>query len=222
MSDLEHDEAAKSAIDAILEKLDEDRIASEIDARVERAALSFTLASESPCSHSDFHRIIGELASHLFRHGLRFAQEIPADRASAEALLLLHYAYRDAVADGYVAAYLDARDPESGIETVISRMIEAFRLIERQEYVDSVFVSHVRSRDWGTRCRIVALLQDEWRDFLPPSLVERAPAELGDDIRGIVEICLEGRNVARQLAGDGGSPLCEVKRTVQLGRGRSG
>jgi hypothetical protein len=218
MSDTEYDEMAKSAINTILEKLDEDRIASEIDARVERAAMSFTLASESPCSHAEFHQIIGELACHLFHHGHRFPQDIPADRASAEAMLLVHYAYRDAAADGYVAdsyvaAYLDAQDPESGIQTVISRMIQAFRAIEKEEYVDSVFVTHVRARDWEIRCRIVALLQEEWRDVLPQSLVERAPAELADDIRGIVEVCLEGRNMARQIGGHCEFPSCDAKRT---------
>ena len=145
------DETAKRLIDEIIEKLDEDRITSEIDARVEHAALSFTLAAESPCSHGQFHKIIGELACHLFRHGHRFPQYLTADRASAEAILLIHHAYRDAASDGYVAACLDAQDPDSGIETVISRMIQAFRSIERQEYVESVFVTHIRSRDWQTR-----------------------------------------------------------------------
>ena len=200
MSTPELGETAESILERIFAELDESRIADTIDVPVERAAMTFGLVAGSAYSHRQFHRIMGELARHLFLHGQRFPQDIPLDQAKGEAIRLLQHAYRDGGVDGYIAAYLDAQDPEFGIETVIARMIETFRAIKKQDYMDAVFSAHVLPRDWDARRRIVALLFELWSEVLPQYIADRAPDELADDIRGIVEIVLNQRSAARRIA----------------------
>ena len=200
MQDHDLRDKAASIIEKVFDLLDEGRM-EVIDQRIDGAFTSLEIALREPLDHGQFHRAITELIQGVYKHGLRVPQDLTEAQARAEAIHLLERYYQGAHANGYDAAYLDARTPgHDGIQIVLERMVEIVKAIERQKYIRCVFVTCIDSSSWEIKCQIVEMLQGRWRQFLSPAILQCAPAELVCEIPSLIVTFHSAEAMANKIA----------------------
>jgi len=172
-------------LDAILRELDEGRLRTRIDDRIETVLRGFVDFLEHSCDGRTPGEVFSIFVQRVYREGLGR----PWTLASAEAtsLTLLENHYQGMRASGYFAAVLDATNLETGGMTlVLTQLAEIIRTRERRECTEAVFTRHIDPTDWRLRCEIVEILLKQYRLFLPPTVLECAPSQLVDEIPALM------------------------------------
>jgi hypothetical protein len=192
MTSSDHRPAAGSAIDRIVELLDEDRLHQIVDDRVDAAVASFRLPQLPNVTHGLFHRVLGDFVVHVHEHGLPVPKKLSHRQALAEAIALLDAGYEGIRCYGYEGACMDAMDPElDGMVLVLSGLTEVVKAMEREKYVRSIFAEALAPLDWQDRCRVAETLLKRLKAFLPPELLRCTPAQLADEIPALIHVALE-------------------------------
>ena len=188
MRSSERDHTADKAIETIMMLLDEKRVAGEIDEPIDQAARAFRLEARDGCSHCDFNRITGRFVSHIYKTGLRLPRHLSTEEALAEAVFLLKKDYPGPHDDGYDVALMDASDTKlGGIELILSGLAESIKEVEREKYVEWVFLDSVDQLDWDARLRIAAVYRKRNKQFFPPDLLALDPARLAHHLWGLIK-----------------------------------
>jgi hypothetical protein len=167
--------------------LGEERMASEVDKPIDEAAQAFQWKIKMPISYSDFKRVIAEFVRHLYRYGLRLPRQLSDQEAFTEAVSLLRWNYEGVYTKGYDGAVIDATSGDiQEIEMVLYGLGETVKMLERQKYVQWVFLSNIDPLDWNNRCQLASTYQAKYKNFLPPKLQTIDPAWLVDDLRQLI------------------------------------
>lgn len=179
MRSSDRDHSADKAIDTIMMLLDGKQMANEIDDPIDQAAQAFRWETEEGCSHRDFNRIIGRFVSHIYKTGLRLPRHLSTEEALAEAVSLLRKDYPGDHDDGYDVALMDASDTKlEGMELILSRLAESIKEVEREKYMEWVFIDNVDQLDWNAKLRIAAVYRKRNTEFFPPDLLALNPSRL--------------------------------------------
>jgi hypothetical protein len=202
MTNSECEPFAEKVLEDIMELLDEERISREVDTPIDQAVQTFRLRIKKPLSHGGFNRVIDEFVRHLYRTGLRLPRELTHGEALTEAVYLLENTYRGVYTSGYEGALLDARDGTlEGVESVLSRLGESIKVIEREKYTRWALIAHVERLDWSTRYRLVLAYLKRYNELLPQKFRELDPARLVDYIPDLVINHLAASTLLRELCG---------------------
>jgi len=185
----------------ILRLLREDKLAFDIDLPIDRVLNAFLTHSSFPITQRRFIDILSQLVGHAYREAIALPREISPDAARAEAIWILEMAFYRAGPDSYDTAWLCARSSEDGLHSVLRRVAETIKALERDKYRRWVFASQVKLRSWPERCEIARAPRDEFQHVLPPALAAQSPGELADHIQELVEALQQSASEARQLTG---------------------
>ncbi|MCP4707890.1 MAG: hypothetical protein GY869_04630 [Planctomycetes bacterium] len=179
MSSTDQPKQAEQIVSDMYAALDGQFIARRIDGPVDRGLQTFPYEAANPVNHENFHRIIADFTEHLYATVLRAPWKISCRAPLAQALYLLENHYQGTYFPGYMGAWLDAIDPQQDrMDTVLPRMAEAVKAMERQEYIHWAFVAHYESLPWELRCRVADIWLEQYRPFLPPALQHCSASEL--------------------------------------------
>jgi hypothetical protein len=178
-------EYAREKIETITSALDDSHIKSRFDEPVDKAARKFSHNTSCPVNTKEFHGVIAEFTAHIYQKGLN--TEIAFSEPLGYAIELLEDHYRGSYGTGYIAAALDANDPaEGGIDTVLNRLADIIKDIERQKYIKAVFAVNINPADWHLKCEIVSILLEDYRQFLPQHLLDCESWQLASQIQAIM------------------------------------
>jgi hypothetical protein len=167
--------------------LNEERMAREIDERIDLAVETFQVKVKVPLSHSDFNRLIAGFVRRIYQKGLRLPRRLSEQGALAEAVSLLEKYYQGIRTRGYDEALVDAAGNDlEGLEYVLSQLAESIKAVEREKYMKWVFADTVDQLDWEAHRRIAATYLAKYEDLLPPELRDMDPARLADHFQDLI------------------------------------
>ena len=138
---------------------------------------------------ASFHRLVGELVSHLYAHAVGCPRELAADWALGAAIAILRSQRGLGAGDGYLVGLAQtARSGAEGLRNVLTELAETIRMQERSRAYRWVFIRHLGVLGWDGRVQAAALLQERLSPYLPDDLRRRAPAELADCLFELVDL----------------------------------
>ena len=187
MTNSEQNLSSEKLLDNIIGLLNEERMAREIDERIDLAVETFQLKVKVPLSHSDFNRLIAGFVRGIYQKGLRLPRHLSDQEALTEAISLLEKYYQSIDIGGYDGALLDASGNNlEGLEYILSQLQESIKAVEREKYVQWVFTDTVDQLDWEAHRRIAATYLVKYKDLLPPELRDMDPAQLADHFQYLI------------------------------------
>ena len=187
MTNSEQNLSSEKLLDTIMDLLNEERMAREIDERIDLAVETFQVKVKVPLSHSDFNRLIAGFVRGIYQKGLRLPRHLSDQEALTEAVSLLEKYYQSIQIRGYAGALLDAAGNNlEGLEYVLSQLEESIKAVERKKYVQWVFADTVDQSDWEAHRGIAATYLVKYKDLLPPELRDMDPARLADHFRDLI------------------------------------
>ena len=193
-------EQARETLEIIMAKLDQNLIKCKFDEPISEAARQFKYQVESPMTYKVFHKIIADFVEHIYTRALN-ASWMLTDPLIEAIFLLENYYSSTMYGTGYTAAMLDADDPETGgIQNVLSNLAEIIKDIERQKYIEGVFIWHLYSNNWDVRCEIARILLQDYRNFIPEKLQKCIPGQLVDEIPLIIYRHVSSDSVLQQIS----------------------
>jgi hypothetical protein len=200
-------EYAREKIRTITTELDDSLIKSRFDDPIDEAARQFTHKADCPITQRVFHKIIAGFVAHIYSKALN-ARWKASPEPLGYAIELLEGHYNSTYGRGYIAAAFDAGDAcQGGIDAVLNQLAEIIKDIERQKYVNAIFVINIDPTDWPLKCQIVGILLEEYRQFLPEHLLLCRPWELANEIPSIMYRYIRGDSVLRQMVSAPGNFL---------------
>ena len=169
MSSTDQRKQAEQIILNIYAALDDHLIAQRFDGPIDQGLRTFQYEATYPVTRQNFHRIIARFTDYLYETALKASWKISCRDPLTHAIYLLENHYQGTYSQWYMGAWLDATDDQQdGMDTVLQRMAEAVKAMERQEYIQWVFVAHYESLPWNLRCVVTDILLQQYRQFLPP------------------------------------------------------
>ena len=198
---------ARQVIEVITTKLDYSLIKGQFDGPIAKVAEQFTCEAEPPVSHKAFKRIVANFVKQIYQKALN-ASWILTDPYAEAIFLLEKYCHSPAYGPGYDAAFMNANDTaQGGIQTVLTGLAESIKNIERQKYIDGVLTWHLHSCSWEILCEIAQILLEDYRPFIPPLLSKCVPAQLVDEIPGIMQGYIESHSILQGISFRGQRPM---------------
>ena len=187
MTSSEHSLSSEKSIDTLMDLLNEERMAREIDERIDLAVETFKAKVKVPLSHPGFNRLIAKFVRDLYRKGLRLPRRLPLNEALAEAVSLLEKLYQGIHSRGYDEALVDASGNDlEGFEYVLSQLAESIKAVEREKYVRWAFTDTVDQSDWEAHRCIAATYLVKYKDLLPPEFRDMDPARLTEHLQDLI------------------------------------
>lgn len=187
---------AAASIREVFEKMSEEYLQLRIDEPVWKAATSFEFDRDAPVTHQTFMNVIADFVRHVHDQGLWGKEELTVAQAGAEAVAILEEGYQASRDRGYYAAFLDALNPDLGLEYVLEQMAGYIITAGRTKHVRWVCASRLKLSDWTTRCLIAETLLDLWKPFLPPNVLECSPAELAHHLSELILVGISANRIA--------------------------
>jgi hypothetical protein len=202
MTNSEQNLSSEKILDTIINLLNEERMAREIDEPIDLTVKAFQIKTELPLSHSDFNCVITDFMCRIYQKGLRLPRHLSDQEALAEAVSLLEKYYQGFNSRGYDGALLDAGgNHQEGLGYVLSQLAESIKAVEREKYVKWVFFSTIDQSDWEIRRHITATYLTKYRFFLSPELKDMDPAWLVDHFQGLIFNLVSTRSLLKQVSG---------------------
>jgi hypothetical protein len=201
MTNSEQNLSSEKLLDTIMDLLNEERMAREIDERIGLAVETFQVKVKVPLSHSDFNRVISGFVRDLYQKGLRLSRYLSGQEALTEAVSLLEKYYQGNHTNGYDGALLDAAGNDlEGLESILSQLAESIKAVEREKYMKWVFADTVDQLDWEARRRIAATYLVKYKDLLSPEHRDMDPARLADHLQDLIINLLSTDSLIRQIS----------------------
>jgi hypothetical protein len=208
MTNSEAERRAAMTIKEVFALISEEYLQVRIDEPIERAAASFEFDQTASVTHQRFTQVIRNFVGHVYQKALLGWQEMPSEKALAEAVAILEEGYQSAHARGYYAAFLDASGLNLfGLESVLAQMARYITEKARARHIRWVCTCRIELADWPTRRLIAEILLTRWKPFLPENVRKCSPAQLANHITELISVGLSAnRMVNRMLNSD--SSLC--------------
>jgi len=191
----------KEIIFKIFDLLDENNISKEIDGLINKAIDEFIFDFSGEYSLKRFHELISKLVQFIYQRGLKLPKILSLTEALAEAISLLELGYRNEYSAGYDAAIVDASNPEiNGFELIKSSLIEIIKNVEREKYIEWVFVSYIDTSDWKIKCEIIEFLFWIYIPYLPPRTQSYDPVVFADCYKELILNNINANQIIVQLS----------------------
>jgi hypothetical protein len=200
MTNFERDPDAARIIEQVYKLIDEEYLCQFIDQRIEEAAVDFEFDTETPMTHRNFTRIIGDFVHYIYANGLCVRQTLSVSQARAEAIAILEERYLGPHARGYYAAFLDVLNSKlDGNEFILTQTAEIIKALAREKHLKWVYFSRIAPLDWLTRCRIAEILIERWGPFLPLNVHQCSPAQLADHLPDLINMLRSTDNKVNKM-----------------------
>jgi len=201
MMNSEEKRKAAALIREVFEKTSEEYLHLRIDEPVEKAVASFEFDRHGEVTHETFTRVIADFVCHVYEQGLWGKQKITAAVASAEAVAILEEGYQASYDRGYYTAFLEALNPDLGLEYVLGQMAGHIIVVARARHVQWVCTSRMELSDWPRRCLIAEILLERWKGFLPQNVRGRPPAYFADHLPELIILGLSANRTVNKMFG---------------------
>ena len=171
---------AIAIIDEVFEKTSEDYLQSRIDDLIGKAAVSFEFDRDAPITHQYFIRVIVDFIRHVYEKGLGVKQELTFVQALAEVMGILKEIYQNSMDRDYDAAFLNASNPEIGLEYVLGQITTYLIVAARVKHIRWICTSRMEMRDWPLRCMMAEILIERLKLSPPENIGECSPCQFAD------------------------------------------
>jgi hypothetical protein len=200
MTNSEAERRAATIIREVFELISEEYLQAWIEAPIEQAAASFEFDQSTPVTHQRFTQVMGDFVRHVYQNALWGWQEMPPEKALAEAVAILEEGYQSAHAQGYYTAFLDASSPNLlGLESVLAQMARYITERAKARHIRWVGASRIELADWPTRRLIAEILLTRWKPFLPGNVQKCSPAQLANHITELITIGLSANRAVKKM-----------------------
>jgi hypothetical protein len=180
MSSPELTAQARQLLDHLIVQLDENHLYHLIDEPIDRVALLFTNGVRQP-TRVQLRQAITACLRRIDAEAIGSGGGLSDAQAHDEAVFLLQNIYQGTMADGYEAAYLDARSVPEGLKVVIHQFAESLKAWRRQLHLRWVKSRLLDNQSWEVRCRLAEILLDELSPYLPTYLPPLRPWQFADN-----------------------------------------
>ena len=197
MKDSSKNKPAEEIIDKIITALDEKLLSSRIDEPLEQARKSFSPVKAGNCDNKRIHMILSDFYQAV--HEKMYHDNTAACDCLMEVLTLLEKHYKGNLSDGYIAAMMDSRQGDNGIEIVLHRLADIIKTTEREKYVCGVFSTYIDPGNWRLKCNIVEVLQRKYKKILPPNILACKPEQLVDEIPTLMNVVMNSSAIVEQI-----------------------
>ena len=173
---------AARIIEQLVEHSDEQNLARQIDAPIDRAAETFRAPPDQPYAPAGFHQTLAAFVRHIYDSAPLFGRTLTTSQAHDEAVALLVAGYRGESFDGYEGAVADAAySSGSGMHRVLDQLKNLIKARARASYRRWLFLRHVDPANWQTRQAVATILFDGCRAYMPPELSRCSPDQFTDE-----------------------------------------
>ena len=197
---------AAAIIREVFEKTSEEYLQLRINEPIEKTATSFKFDKNAPVTHKIFNRVIADFVHHLYEHALWGKQALTVPQASAKAMAILEEGYQGSVDRGYYTAFLDALNPDLGLEYVLGQMAGHIIAMARVEHVRWVCASRMELADRPTRCLIAEILLERWKPFPHESFGGSDPAQFAHNLSDLVILGISANRTVNKMFGTSVDP----------------
>jgi len=143
------------AIDALLDALDERRIAAAVGLPHDEARIRYTLRHNTVSDFDEFTAIIGDYYNSHFTQCVSNGGSLSGAEAAGRAKEILEREYRRRDGD-IVSAYNDACDgTNGGMRSVLDTIAEALKAESVERYTREVFDRHVAPNAWEAKVELI-------------------------------------------------------------------
>lgn len=207
MKNCDREERAKETIATIAAKIDPTVLKSQFDDPILRVASEFSCDAKIPVTHRTLNRIVTNFVQQVYERALKASWVLTDPLNEAVFLLERHY-HSPVYGPGYAGALMHANDEaQGGIQAVVTGLAESIKNIERQKYVEGVFIWHLHGCSWELLCEITRRLLEECQPFIPPQMRRCDPAQLVDEIQSVIHMCVHSEFMLQQISLCGERPL---------------
>jgi len=184
-------------IETIIDRLDEKSLKEAIDKPIDGAVQNYIYEYKEQTDHRQIQRLFSDFTAYIYKEGLKNGF-VPAD-LPAHTIFLLDRYYQGNCSNGYTAAIFDAiNGGQDGVKTVLQRIAEIIKTIERERYINAVFKNGIDISDWHLRCKIVEYLLTKYKSRFTPALQNCHPSQLADEIPCLLSIIINSSSTLQQ------------------------
>jgi len=192
---------AHQIIHELVSRLDDGRLAQQIDAPIDRATAEYECPPETTYSADEFHNRVADFVRYLYRRALPAGRRLSDGQAHDEAIALLQQCYEGVRDNGYDAAAMDAADPSlPGLPAVLIRLAESVKARQREMAARCIVTRVLGAAGWQTRCAVAAILIDRVFKGVPSPPVRPLPAQMAT-AEGVLDLLRLDQETSGQLAG---------------------
>lgn len=156
-------------LQTVIDLLNNDYIRIHIDDPMDNALVNFRYDPSEAMTHPLFNRIITLFVMHVYETAFHVPGKMTSGKAFEEAVWILERGYKSDHAEGYDGAFLDAVDPERGIDSVLATMNEVMKTREQDKYISWVFATHIDPTDWNAHVQITEKIISRFNAELSPT-----------------------------------------------------
>jgi hypothetical protein len=171
----------------IFESLNNEVLFEQIDHPLDMAMETFVHQEPALITHKNFNTLITKFYQHLNIHC--FKKDLCDSEAFKEVSWLIEVHYRGDDSKGYDGAYYDAVN--EGYDLFLARLINIFKSIERDKYVNWVIHSNIDPTDWTLMKKMVEEIFESYGELLPAELKRFSPAQLTPHLKQLILIISE-------------------------------
>lgn len=184
------DRSAAEILDQLRRALSEPTQVTLIDDPIDAAVREIRKTDDPIETQSKFLELVGKVLQHVCARAFPTGRQLTDAQARAEAIDLLERGFPS----GYRAALWESHHPLGyGLPGIAEELARLLKMRLRRAYVHWVFTSVVGPLAWSTRCRIAALILQNWGERKPPELQSAFPEQYADHLELLVQRDLEYR-----------------------------
>jgi len=182
------EQRATEILEQLRRLLGDETLVALIDDPID-AAVQGLQKSDAPIeTQAEFLDVVAGFLQHVYARAFPTGKQLAHTQARAEAIDLLERGFPS----GYRAALWETNHPlgygRTGVMEELARLLKT-RL--RRAHAQWVFASIVGQLDWPMRCRVAALILQNWGDRRPPELAGASAEQYADHLPLLVQRDLE-------------------------------
>jgi hypothetical protein len=179
-------------IGALLDNLDERRIAQLIGIAHDEARMRFPLESNTVEDFSQFREIVSGYYNYHYTTCVSRGGSLSLSEAYGAVKELLERDYRK-VRGNIVSAFNDAHDgTNGGLRVVLDKIAEALKATGVERYVTDVFDRHVVPNSWEQKIEIIRQFIAQCGPYLASSINVSQPERYAHDYSELIKSYVEG------------------------------
>ena len=180
------------SIEALLEELDERKIAKKVGLPNDNARISYALKSNIVGNFDEFNRIIGDYYNHHFTQCVSKGGNLSISEASGRAKEILDREYRRRDGD-VVTAFDDAHEgTNGGLRVVLDTIAESIKAESTERYIRDVFDRHVAPNAWDKKVEIIRQFINQTSVTIGSSINKDQPERYAQNYQDLIRSFVNG------------------------------
>jgi len=176
-----------TAVESLLNALDERTIARQVGIRHDEARMSYHLQSNTVATFDEFSWIIGDYYNYHYTTCVSNGGRLSASEAEGRAKEIIEQQYRKRNGDT-VTAFNDCHDgTNGGLRAVCDMVSESLKADGVQRYIRAVFDHYVNPASWEEKVAIMRQFLDRCGAYLSSSINLNQPERYAQNYNELIQ-----------------------------------